>query len=134
MTNAATEQGISSTSQWERIGGAPAVAAVLDRFYEEVLADSQLAGFFAGVAVDDIKPHLAEVLKVVLGGPDAKTDIDLAGYLTGAHSGLGVAEADYARTGELLLGVLAEFELPEDVVKTVTAALESVAPFVISTR
>jgi len=134
MTNTSTEQDISSTSQWERIGGAPAVAAVLDRFYEEVLADSQLSGFFAGVEVDDIKPHLAEVLQVVLGGPDAKTDVDLAGYLTGAHAGLGVAESDYARTGELLLGVLAEFELPEDVVLTVTAALESVAPFVISTR
>jgi hemoglobin len=46
-------------SQWERVGGEPAVKAVLDRFYEGVLDEPQLAGFFENVAVDDIKPHLA---------------------------------------------------------------------------
>ena len=133
MADTGTKLDTPSVSQWERVGGAEAVAAVLDRFYVAVLDDAQLSTFFAGVSVDDIKPHLAEVLKVVLGASDAKTDIDLAGYLTGAHSDLGVSASDYARTGELLLGVLAEFSVPDDIVETVTAALGSVAPYVIST-
>jgi hemoglobin len=129
MSETTTE---SEISQWERVGGAPAVAAVLDRFYEGVIAEPQLAGFFDAVAVDDIKPHLAEVLKVVLGGPGARTDINLEEYLTGAHADLGVSASDYALTGEVLVETLSQFDVPEDIVATIVSALEAVAPFVIS--
>lgn len=123
---------IQIPSQWERVGGEAAVKAVLDRFYEGVLAEPQLAGFFENVAVDDIKPHLAEVLKVVLGAPEARTDLDLAGYLTNAHSGLGVSESDFALTGEVLLDALDEFDVPEDIVETIKGALATVQPFVVA--
>jgi hemoglobin len=119
-------------SQWERVGGETAVRAVLDRFYEGVLGEPQLAGFFENVSVDDIKPHLAEVLKVVLGGPGAKTDIDLAGYLTDAHSGLGVSESDYALTGTVLIDTLNEFDVPADIIETIEGALATVQPFVVA--
>jgi hemoglobin len=119
-------------SQWERVGGEAAVKAVLDRFYEGVLGEPQLAGFFEAVAVDDIKPHLAEVLKVVLGGPDARTDIDLAGYLTNAHSSLGVSESDYALTGQVLMDTLKEFDVPDDIQETIAGALATVQPFVVA--
>jgi len=119
-------------SQWERVGGEAAVKAVLDRFYEGVLGEPQLAGFFENVAVDDIKPHLAEVLKVVLGAPDAPADMDLAGYLTNAHSGLGVSESDFALTGQVLVDVLNEFEVPADIIETIEGALDTVQPFVVA--
>lgn len=119
-------------SQWERVGGEAAVKAVLDRFYEGVLGEPQLAGFFESVAVDDIKPHLAEVLEVVLGGPNARTDIALADYLTDAHSGLGVSESDYALTGQVLMDTLAEFDVPDDIVETIAGALATVQPFVVA--
>lgn len=122
----------TAASQWERIGGAPAVRAVLDRFYVDLLAEPRLAAYFAGKSVDAVKPHLAEVIKVVLGGPGAKTDIDLAQYLTGAHANLGVTAPDYERTGEILIAALAAFDVPEDVIDTVGAALKAVAPFVIA--
>ena len=121
----------TAPSQWERVGGAPAVRAVLDRFYVDVLAEPQLAAYFADRSVDNIKPHLAEVLKVVLGGPGAK-DLDLAAYLTGAHADLGVSSEDYKRTGEVLLGALDAFDVEADIVSTIVAALEAVAPYVIS--
>jgi len=119
-------------SQWERVGGEAAVKAVLDRFYEGVLEEPQLAGFFENVAVDDIKPHLAEVLKVVLGGPGARTDLDLAEYLTEAHSGLGVSESDYSLTGQVLMDTLKEFDVPADIVETIAGALATVQPFVVA--
>ena len=123
----------TAPSQWERVGGAPAVRAVLDRFYVDMLAEPQLAGYFANSNVDNIKPHLAEVLKVVLGGPGARTDIDLADYLTSAHAKLGVSADDYKRTGEVLIGALGAFSVEADIVATIVAALEAVAPYVIST-
>jgi hemoglobin len=119
-------------SQWERVGGEAAVKAVLDRFYEGVLDEPQLAGFFESVAVDDIKPHLAEVLEVVLGGPNARTDIDLAAYLTEAHAGLGVSESDFELTGKVLLDTLQEFDIPDDIVETIEGALATVQPFVVA--
>ena len=119
-------------SQWERVGGEAAVKAVLDRFYEGVLGEPQLAGFFESVAVDDIKPHMAEVLKVVLGGPGARTDIDLADYLTGAHSGLGVSESDYELTGQVLMDTLKEFAVPDDIQETIAGVLATVQPFVVA--
>ena len=121
----------TAPSQWERVGGAPAVRAVLDRFYVDLLAEPQLAAYFAGRSVDTIKPHLAEVLKVVLGGPGAK-ELDLAAYLTGAHADLGITAEDYKRTGEVLVGALEAFDVEDDIVATIGAALEAVAPYVIS--
>ncbi|MBR7837856.1 group 1 truncated hemoglobin [Actinospica durhamensis] len=121
----------TAPSQWERVGGAPAVRAVLDRFYVDLLAEPQLAAYFEGRSVDNIKPHLAEVLKVVLGGPGAK-ELDVAAYLTGAHADLGITAEDYGRTGEVLVGALAAFEVEDDIVATIGAALEAVAPYVIS--
>jgi len=122
----------STQSAWERVGGAPAVKAVLDHFYQGVLDEPQLAGFFDGVAVDDLKPHLAEVLKVVLGGPGAQTGLDLEAYLTGAHADLGISESDYALTGEVLVESLNEFDVPDDIVDTIVAALGAVAPYIIT--
>lgn len=117
-------------SQWERVGGAPAVRAVLDRFYVDMLAEPQLAAYFTGRSVDGIKPHLAEVLKVVLGGPGAKTDLDLGAYLTRAHADLGVSAEDYRRTGEILVGALEAFDVEQDIISTIVAALKSVEPYV----
>jgi len=122
----------TAPSQWERVGGAPAVRAVLDRFYTDLLAEPQLAAYFAGTSVDAIKPHLAEILKVVLDGPGARTDIDLADYLTRAHEKLGVTSGDYERVGEILVGSLEAFDTDEDIVSTIVAALQAVAPYVIS--
>lgn len=122
----------TAPSQWERVGGAPAVRAVLDRFYTDLLAEPRLAAYFTGTSVDSVKPHLAEVLKVVLGGPGARTDIDLADYLTRAHEKLDVTSGDYERVGEILVGVLESFGTDEDVVATIVAALQSVAPYVVS--
>jgi hemoglobin len=125
---------LDAPSQWERVGGGEAVAAVLDRFYVQILDEPQLAGFFENVNVDDIKPHLSSVLEVVLGGPEAPTGIDVGAYLTKAHSGLGVSASDYAMTGEILIGVLKEFDVPQDIIDTIATTLEAVSAFVIESQ
>ena len=38
-------------SDYERIGGGPAVSSVVTRFYDLVLADPQVAPFFTGVDI-----------------------------------------------------------------------------------
>jgi hemoglobin len=120
----------TAPSQWERVGGAPAVRAVLDRFYVDMLAEPQLAAYFSSRSVDSIKPHLAEILKVVLGGPNVRTDLDLGTYLTQTHADLAVSPEDYARTGEILIGALQAFDVDEDIMSTIVDTLKSVEPYV----
>ena len=40
---------IQVRSDYEAVGGGPAIAAVVDRFYGLVLGDDRLRGFFDGV-------------------------------------------------------------------------------------
>ena len=102
---------VSSTtavSLYERSGGAPAVAAVVDRFYEAILADPLLAPFFGGVDVDRLRAHQRAFVTAALGGPasyggrrlrDAHADHDIGdddfdrvlGHLTTALDDCGVA-------------------------------------------
>lgn len=54
---------------FERIGGAAAVTAAVDRFYERVLADPELRDFFTGVSMSRLKGHQFAFISQVLGGP-----------------------------------------------------------------
>src|SRR6201998_3956249 len=56
---------------YEAIGGEPALVAVVDDFYVRVLADPQLARFFAGANMPRLKGRQVEFFAAALGGPDA---------------------------------------------------------------
>ncbi|MEU5671578.1 hypothetical protein ABZ749_14640 [Micromonospora sp. NPDC047753] len=53
-------------SHYDRIGGASSVKAAVELFYDKVLADPELAGYFAGVDMAGQRRHLALMLTVVL--------------------------------------------------------------------
>ena len=44
-------------SIYDSIGGAPAVRAAVDDFYERVLGDPRLAPFFTGTDMNRLKSH-----------------------------------------------------------------------------
>ena len=48
------------TSIYDRIGGQEAIEVVVEDFYVRVLADDQLAGFFAGTNMNRLKGKQAE--------------------------------------------------------------------------
>ena len=52
MNIKSTEEDKSTEAIFDRIGGVDAVAAVVDMFYERVLADPTLAYFFDGVNME----------------------------------------------------------------------------------
>lgn len=49
---------IASDALYDRIGGRPAARAAIDRFYNRVLADPELKGFFAGASMRDAHSRL----------------------------------------------------------------------------
>ncbi|GHJ16742.1 MULTISPECIES: group I truncated hemoglobin [unclassified Micromonospora] len=123
VTNEATP-----ISHYDRIGGAAAVKAAVELFYDRVLADRELAGYFADVDMVAQRRHLALMLTVVLGGPDEYAGRGLAE----AHQPLGIPGAHYARVGEHLSATLVELGVPAEVIADVQVVLGQVRDQIVS--
>lgn len=106
-------------SDYERIGGAPAVRQVVQRFYDRVLADEDLAGFFTGVDMTGLKRHQAQMISHVLGGPVAYEGRELRA----AHAGMAIEPGHFAAVVDHLVAALDEAGAPPDVVSRVVTAL-----------
>ncbi|WP_326558327.1 group I truncated hemoglobin [Micromonospora sp. NBC_01796] len=117
-------------SAYERIGGAVAVQAAVRIFYERVLAEPDLAGYFETVDMAAQRRHLGAMLTVLLGGPDAYAGRGLAQ----AHQGLGIPSAHYARVGAHLLATLMWLDVPADVVDHIRETLAQVESQVVQSR
>lgn len=74
------------SSLFERIGGEQGVIALVDAFYGRVLADSELAPFFRGVAMEKLRNMQNQLFSAALGGPVSYTGRPIS-Y---AHDGLGI--------------------------------------------
>ncbi|HEV2637424.1 MAG TPA: group 1 truncated hemoglobin [Actinocrinis sp.] len=114
-------------SAYQRVGGGPAVKAVVGRLYEELTADPELSRFFEGVELSKLRAHMAALLSQVLGGPADYTGRELGE----AHAGLGITDADYDRVGAHLIAILGEFDVPGDIVAQVGQILESVRETIV---
>lgn len=111
-------------SAFERVGGAAALKAVVDRFYERVLANDDLVGYFAGLdepGMTQLKRHQMAMLSQVLGGPREYTGRELAD----AHRPLRISGLHYRRVCHLLVGTLWQFDVPEDIIFDVSELLAS---------
>ncbi|AEB45258.1 group I truncated hemoglobin [Micromonospora maris] len=115
-------------SHFERIGGAGSVKAAVELFYDRVLADPELAGYFTAVDMAGQRRHMAQMLTVVLGGPNEYRGRDLAT----AHQPLQVPVAHYQQVGGHLTAVLTQLNVPGDVITDVQAVLAQVQDQVVA--
>lgn len=110
----ATSQAASKQqSLYDRLGGEPAIKAVVDEFYDRVLADPQVGRFFKAKQMPGLKANQVDFFTTALGGPkkykgksmaDAHQKLKIrgeqfdavAGHLadTLAHLGVDKASAD----------------------------------------
>lgn len=94
---------------YERIGGAPAIASLIDEFYGHVLADPLLAPFFADTPMDGLRRMQREFFAAALDGP-----IRYSGpALTEVHDGLGIETRHVARFVEHLMSTLQARDIDE---------------------
>jgi hemoglobin len=106
-------------SDYQRIGGSRAVSAVVDRFYESVLADPQLAPFFVETDVNRLKRHQVLLISQVMGGP---ADYD-GSSLRDAHDGMNISSDDFGRVVTHLVAALQDASVPDDVIGRLGATL-----------
>jgi len=115
-------------SDFERIGGTPAVTAVVDELYVRLTADPLVGHYFENIDLPRQKRHMVLMLTKVLGGPDTYE----GRALDEAHQPLDISDADYDRVGEHLMAILGEAGAPEDIQGRVVEVLGAVRPQVVS--
>lgn len=122
------EQPAASVSDYERVGGGRAVAQVVDRFYQLVLADPQLAPFFVNVDISRLKRHQVLLVSQVLGGP---ADYD-GRELREAHEHLRIRDEEFSRVVMHLVVALREAGVDADVIARVDAAVGGARADIVS--
>lgn len=111
-----TEQ---TVSDYDLVGGGPAVALVVEGFYRRVTADPDLAHYFEGVDMGRLKRHQALLVSQVMGGPTAYDGRELGA----AHAPLGITDEAFDRVVAHLAATLQDAGAPADVIGRVGGAL-----------
>jgi hemoglobin len=93
---------------YDRLGGKPAITAVVDDFVGNVAADTRINGFFAKADVPRLKANLVDQICQASGGPCVYKGRDM---MT-AHKGMGISDADFNALVEDLVKTLDKFNVP----------------------
>lgn len=124
----ATDNGFrNDVSDFERMGGGPAVRTVVDRCYQLVLADEDLAVFFEGADMAELKRDLAVLISQVLGGP-----ADHGRDLRRGYAGLAMARDDYLKVMSYLVQTMVEVRVEPAIIGRVGDALAATKQDVVT--
>jgi hemoglobin len=118
----------AEVSIYEALGGEPALVAVVDDFYARVLADPQLAGFFAGVSMNRLKGKQVEFFAAALGGPQ----VYQGPSMRQVHAGRGISQADFDMVAVHLVGALAAADVPAEIIGQIAAVITPLADEIVS--
>jgi hemoglobin len=106
-------------SLYERLGQEVGIRTAVDDFYRRVVADPELAPFFEGIDLPQLRRHQTALLVQVTGGP-----VDYSGReLAQAHAGLDITPADFDRVVGHLVATLTDLGVAAEDIGEVGAAL-----------
>jgi hemoglobin len=127
-TDTAAPAEAAAVSIYQAIGGRAAVAAAVEGFFERLLADPVLSGFFPGGVGPRHRAYLMTVLGEALGGPERYRGPDLAK----AHGGLGITDADFDRTAGHLAATLGSLGVPGHLTDQIVGIVAGLRPAVVT--
>ncbi|MEB8342189.1 group I truncated hemoglobin [Streptomyces endophyticus] len=111
--------GKGSSNIFEQIGGDEAVSAVVDLFYDKVLADPELAHYFTDIGLEGLKDHQRLFIGQALGSTEPYSGRTLAD----AHAYVSVTDTAFDLVIEHLGAALAEAGVDEDTIGTIATSL-----------
>ena len=100
---------MADKSLYDRLGGKPAITAVVDDFVGRVAADSRINGKFANTNIPRLKILLVEQICQASGGPCTYTGRSMKA----THLGMGVSSSDFDALVGDLVATLNKFKVPE---------------------
>jgi hemoglobin len=98
----------STTSLYNRLGGKPAITAVVDQFVANVAADRRINGRFATTDIPRLKGHLVDQVCSAAGGPCVYSGRDMKR----THTGMGITTAEFEALVQDLVAALDTFHVP----------------------
>jgi len=114
---------MAADSLYDRLGGRDGIRAVVDEFYDRLLADEEIGPFFQNTDMESLKRHQTDHLVEAAGGPAEYTgppvrDAHLHVPFTGAHIERSIEHLeasldafDVARADrEAVVGAVAQYE------------------------
>jgi hemoglobin len=96
-------------SLYDRLGGKPAIQAVVDDFVGNVATDARINQSFARANIPHLKMMLVDQICSASGGPCTYTGKSMPE----AHKGMGVTDRDFNALVEDLVKSLDKFKVPE---------------------
>ncbi len=97
------------TNLYERIGGEPAVDKAVELFYDKVIADDRIAGYFDNLDMVAQANKQKKFLTMVFGGPSDYSGLDMRN----AHISLGLGEEHFNAVVENLAQTMRELGVSE---------------------
>jgi hemoglobin len=104
----------------DKVVGVDVIKAAVSDFYERVLNDPELAGWFTGVDMRRLRSHQTAFLLFALGGPESY----VGRPLHQAHAGLQITDAAFDATVEHLVLALHGVGIGSDVIGQLRTRLE----------
>ena len=98
---------MSEETLYDRLGGEPAIGAVVNEFYDRVLADESVAHYFDDVDMSEQRSHQTKFISAVTGGPIQYGGDDMET----AHEGLSITDAEFDAIAGHLDDALCEFDV-----------------------
>lgn len=119
---------VKEASLYDRLGGKPAITAVIDDFVGNVAADARINGRFANTDIARLKARLVEQVCAGTGGPCTYTGRDMKS----AHAGMGITEAEFTALVQDLVKTLDKFKVPAREKNELLGILGSMKPDIVA--
>lgn len=116
------------TTLYERLGGRESISAVVDEFYNRVLADDRVNHFFDDTNMLSLRGHQTRFIASVASGPEDYDGRDLSE----AHAHLDIDGRDFAIIATHLDEALAAFDVPEGDREELLGAVGDLEPVIVS--
>ena len=113
---------------YDRLGGKPAVEAVVDEFLKRVAADKRINGRFFNTDIPRLRGLLVEFMCSATGGPCQYTGRDMRS----AHAGFQLVEEEFNALVEDLVGALDKFNVPKKEKDELLGALGPLAKEIVN--
>ena len=97
------------SSLYDRLGGASAIAAVVDDFVARCAGDERINKKFVRTDIPRLKQMLADQVSEATGGPDTYAGRDMKE----THRGMGVTAGEFDALVEDLVATLNKFDVPQ---------------------
>lgn len=119
---------VAVSSLFEKLGGVPTVEVVVKDFYDRVLSDPDLSGFFSGLNMDLQTESQIRFLTAALGGPNEYQGRDMKS----AHENLRITEYHFGLVASHLIASLRAAGVPQTDIDDVVGIVAKLKADIVS--